>query len=178
VRGFLGIFALLSLAGCPGGRGADAGAMAVELGTGSLDFVSIAPEGDLELHAGPQGGHHFIVDARAAGLVPGDPEQPGQEGNPSTLFKAFNEAGTQIDVMYPPYVLGYADTGDGWYTLPSGRILQVAEDYVPDLIGQRVRITVDVEDVVGAAGADERWIHVIAELSPPDGADAGVDAAP
>ncbi|HTM19982.1 MAG TPA: hypothetical protein VL172_05730, partial [Kofleriaceae bacterium] len=129
------------------------------------------------LHAGPQGGHHFIVHARASGLIPGDPEQPGQEGNPDTLFKAFDEDGTQIDVMFPPYVLGYGDTHDGWFTLPSGRILQVSEDYVPTLVGTRVRITVDVQDVVGTTGADERWIHVIEELNPPDGGDAGPDAS-
>jgi hypothetical protein len=178
VRSFLGIFALLSLAGCPGGKGADGGTMAVELGTGSLDFEPIAAEQDLELHAGPQGGHHFIVHARASGLVPGDPAQPGQQGNPQTFFKVFDEGGEQIDVMFPPYVLGYADAGGGWYALPSGRILQVLEELVvPELYGARVRITVDVEDAAGATGSDERWVRVI-EGPLADGADAGPDAMP
>jgi hypothetical protein len=177
VRGFLGIFALLSLAGCPGSKGADGGTMAVELGTGSLDFEAIAAEQDLPLHAGPQGGHHFIVHSRASGLVPGDPAQPGQQGNPQTFFKAFNEAGDQIDVMFPPYVLGYGDVGGGWYALPSGRILQMLEELVPTLYDTRVRITVEVEDAAGATGTDERWVHVI-EGPLVDGADAGPDAMP
>src|SRR5262245_63880148 len=119
--------------------------MAVEVGTGSLDFEPIAAEADLELHAGPQGGHHFIVHARASGLVPGDPTQPGQQGNPSTWFKVFDEGGNQIDVMFPPYVLGYQDAGAGWYALPSGRILQVVEEMVEGLYGARVRIVVVVD---------------------------------
>ena len=170
------IFALLALTACPGGGSQDAGTMTVELGTGSLDWEPITPEQDLVLVAGPQGGHHFIVNARAQGLVPGDPEHPGQTGNPQTQFSVFDEDGLQVDLQFPPYVLGYVVGGGGWYVLPSGRILQVEESAVPQLYGSRVRIGVHVEDVLGAAGSDERWVHVIEDPNLPDG-DAGVDAA-
>ena len=169
------VFAILALAACPGGGSQDAGQLAVELGTGTLDFEPITPEQDLELIAGPQGGHHFIVHARATGLVPGDPSQPGQTGNPQTRFSVFDEDGLQVDLQFPPYVLGYRDDGDGWYVLPSGRILQLVEVEVPRLYGTRVRIGVRVEDVLGATGSDERWVRVI-EGQVAD-SDAGVDAA-
>jgi len=159
--------------GCGGGGGQDGGGLTVELGTGSIDFEPVTDEQDLELHAGPQGGHHFIVHARAQGLVPGDPSQPGQTGNPSTLFEVFDGDGAKIDADFPPYRLGYKDDGNGWFELPSGRILQVLEEVVPQLYGSRVRITVQVEDTLGASGRDERWVHVI-EGPLADG-DAGVN---
>ncbi len=172
------IFALLALTACPGGGGSpDGGPLTVELGTGTLDWEPVTAEQDLVLVAGPQGGHHFIVHARAQGLVPGDPAQPGQSGNPHTTFRVFDEDGLQVDLDFPPYVLGYRESTGGWFVLPSGRILQVTESEVPRLYGSRVRITVQVEDVLDATGADERWVHVIEDANPPDG-DAGVDAAP
>jgi hypothetical protein len=179
-------FALLALAGCPGGGGVDAGASAqVELGTGTIEWEPLPEDTELDLIAGPQGGHHFIVHARASGIVPGDPARPGQLGNPATTFEAYDQDGNRLDLDFPPYRLGYEQPGDGWSYLPSGRILQVTQDAVPTLPGQRVRVTLRIQDVTGAYGTDEVWI-VAREGEVPDGglpdagpADAGpTDAAP
>lgn len=179
-------FALLALPGCPGGGGVDAGAsVEVELGTGTIGWEPLAQDAELDLIAGPQGGHHFIVHARARGIVPGDPARPGQLGNPSTTFEAYDQDGSRLDLDFPPYRLGYEQPGDGWSYLPSGRILQVIEDQVPTLPGQRVRLTLRIQDATGAYGTDELWIVAregdSPDAGPPDAGapDAGpADAAP
>lgn len=178
---------LILLAGCDCGGGAggpDAARLGdgrAELGTGTVAWLPLAPEQELEVIAGPQGGHHFIVHARIGDLLPGDPTMPGQLGNPITRFAAFVDRGggeQQIDLMFPPYRLGYGATGDGWYALASGRILQLDEDHVPGLVGQRVRLTVEVTDARGELARDERFVTAI-EGAPLDGADAGPgDAGP
>ena len=166
---------LVSLAGCPGdddGPDANPADVMVELGGGAVDFqplVGTTP--DLVLEAGPQGGHHFIVNARMRGFIPGDPSMPGLLGNPATLFSAFTEDGSQIDLMFPPYRLGYQQDDDGFFYLPSGRILQVDEDVVDSLIGQAVLLRVNVRDAQGLESSDERMI--IATEPPPGTPDAG-----
>lgn len=161
-------------AGCPdeppGGppdAGPDAGGGTVELGTGSAAFEPLAAEQPLDIVAGPQGGYHFIVHARMREMAPGDPTMPGQPTNPSTTFSAFDESGVQIDVMNPPYRLGYepAPGVAGAYDLPGGRILQLENAEVPRVAGGRVRITVRVRDAEGRVAEDERWVQAIG----PDG---------
>ena len=186
---WLGLSAAL-LIGCAddGGGGGTAivevGTGTTEVGTGTtIDFVELSNDDELGIIAGPQGGHHFKVHARAKNIIPGDPSLPALEANPRTIFQAFTEAGTQIDLRFPPYRLGYRRTGD-WFVLPSARILLVEEDVISELIGQRMRITVQVTDAAGARGNDERWI-VVTEAQIPDsdagtfdaGVDRGVDAA-
>lgn len=179
----LALGAGIALTGCPGGDDDPDANMnvRVELGTGTVEFEPLVTDQDLELIAGPQGGHHFIVHARMQGMIPGDPSMPGLVGNPATSFRVFDENDDQIDVMFPPYKLGYTEGTDGWFDLPSGRILQINEDDVPGLYGTRVRIDVRVTDVTTASGFDERFVTVIeGELADGDGgvpADAGISDA-
>ncbi len=150
----------------------------VELGTGTDSFEAIAAEGDMLLVAGPQGGHHFIVNAKMHGLQPGDPTMPGTMQNPATRFTVWNESGEQLDVDPPPYHLGYEEVSDGVYALLGGHIIQVREDEVTPLYGARVKLRVEIEDINGARVADERWVVPFEDTSGPDG-DAGVpDAGP
>ncbi len=168
------ILLVLLATGCPDGGTPDAAAGdgEVELGTGTTQFESFVMEDqELILWAGPQGGHHFILHARIRGMDPGDPTRPGIVENPSTRFSVHTENGEQVDLMLPPYRLGYRDDGDGWHTMVSGHIIQVIEDRVPELYGARVRIQVDVEDALGRTATDDAWI--IAVESAIDG-DAGV----
>lgn len=167
-RTAIAIAALLASA-CGGATPRDAGPERVELGTGTVAFEPLAQEDDLELIAGLQGGHHLIVHARITGMDPGDPEQAGLPENPRTSFAAFGEDGRQLDLELPAYTLGYVAEPDGWYALPSGRILQVREDEVNQVLQQRVRVSVRVVDARGAAATDERWVRVI----PFSGDDAG-----
>lgn len=171
-----------SAAGCPTPEGAiDAGATGVaELGTGTTSYVPIVDEQELGLVRGPQGGFHFIVHGRMTGIAPGDPTRPGIPENPTTRFAAYREDGRQIDVQAPPWRGGYEAGTDGWYELPSGRILQIENPEVPTLYGTRVRITINVRDAEGHVGADERWVVARDwdELLPDAGPTPPADAAP
>ncbi len=134
----------------------------VELGTGSATWTPIVNEQQLGLVTGPQGGHHFIVNARMHDLAPGDPQHPGVPADPYTTFAAFEPTGageTQIDLMNPPFRLGYADgDGDGWPELPSGRILQLQEPFVPGVPGMRIHLVVTIKDKDGKMASDERFV--------------------
>lgn len=152
----------------------------VELGTGTTQFQTLGEEQELILWAGPQGGHHFIVHARMQGLAQGDVTMPGNPGNPRTLFSAYDQYGDQVDLKLPPYALGYVDGDDGWYYLPSGRLLRTDETLVAPLFGNPVLIRVDAWDATGRRGSDQTWIVAVKEPVLPDSGvpDAGVvDAA-
>lgn len=181
------LVALLLVPACFGADGDGDGGLpgptpVVELGTGSADYQTMTEEQELGLVAGPQGGYHFIVHARMKHLSPGDPARPGRPENPSTVFEAWVPDGTagerQLDVMNPPYRLGYEDLdGDGWLELPSGRILQMdllAADLAA-FYGTRVRIVVRITDSAGRIAEDER--HVIARPWTDPTPDAGVPAS-
>jgi len=150
--------------GDDGGPPIDAGIGEVELGTGVDAFEPLVSD-QLELFAGPQGGHHFIVHARIAGFLPGDPTMPGSVDNPATTFAAFS-ADVQIDLRLPPYRLGYVEQSDGTFDLGAGRILQVDEAVVPDLYGAQVTLTVQVVDPAGTHGED-RVTGTVVEGPPP-----------
>jgi hypothetical protein len=174
---------LFAVAACPGGGSVDAGPPnddGVELGSGTLAWLPLAEDAELDLIAGPQGGHHFIVHARIRDMIPGDPSRPGLLANPITRFSVWlDDGGTerQIDLMFPPYRLGYEEMSDGWFSLASGRILQVAESELPALYGQRVRIGLEVTDAAGVHGRDSRTVVAIEERAGADDAGA-VDGNP
>jgi hypothetical protein len=161
--GFRAIACLAAAGGCGDDSGPSGPTGTAELGTGTTEWEPIADRGEpgLDLFAGPQGGHHFVVHARIRGMAPGDPELPGQITNPSTRFAVFRSDGVQVDLMFPPYRLGYIEHPDGFHHLTSGRILQVHEEVVADLIGEVVRITLSVEDADGVTDQDERTVTVL-----------------
>lgn len=132
----------------------------VEIGTGTVAFEPLMEEQPLILYAGPQGGFHFVVHARMRGMLPGDPTSAGQEGNPVTWFRVFDQDGVQVDIP-ESRTLGYEDTGDGWHALPSGRIVRVVNARVPALYGARVLLQVLVEDASGRMAQDEIWITAV-----------------
>ncbi len=142
-----------------------------ELGIGTTAWEPIADGDDIELHAGPQGGHHFIVHSRIADLLPGDPAIAGALGNPRTKFSALLD-GDQVDQNLPAYQLGYEDLGDGFFYLASGRLLIMREEHVSAVIGSEVVIRLEVEDASGRRGVDERTLTVV-EAPPFDAPDAG-----
>jgi hypothetical protein len=137
----------------------------VELGTGTVDFEPLDDGDGLVVVAGPQGGYHFIVHARATGLVPGDPTMPGIPDNPRTWFSAVLD-GEEIDFEQSPYRLGYEQDGD-YQVLPSGRILRILNEVVPDIHGQEVVIRVRVEDKEGDTAEDERTILALPDPDAP-----------
>jgi hypothetical protein len=151
---------LAASAGCPGGDDLpDAGDLPggeAELGTGTVTFEPLADEQRLGLWTGIQGGYHFVVSSRIRMMAPGNPMDPVT--TPSTRFKVFREDGTQIDKQNPAYRIAYDDTGDGWYTMPGGRVAQINNSEYPGIIGTRVRIRLEVRDENGVGATDERWV--------------------
>lgn len=148
-----------------------------EIGTGMFAFAPLVDGASLDLVAGPQGGFHFVVHARIRGLSPGDPRQPELPGNPTTWFRALDENGERVDIAEVRQ-LGYAPQGgddEGWYILPSGRILLIENEAAPRLYGRPVTIEVQIRD------ADDRWAGDTARITAvayPPAPDAPVDAGP
>ncbi len=170
------LIASISLGAC--GDDPPSGTGIVEIGTGALEFESLAEGQELPIVAGVQGGYHFVVNARMQNLIAGDPSSPNALGNPQTRFTIYLEDGTRVDNMIPPYRLGYRSASDGWKELPSGRVLQlddqqIADDnLIPDIYGQTVRIVVQIRDPRGKEAEHEASVVAVAEELP-DGADAG-----
>lgn len=161
---------------------ADAGPEEIELGTGALNFEPLMDGQGLLLVAGIQGGFHFVVNARIRGLLSGTPSIPGELGNPQTRFSIFREDGTQIDAMSRPYRLGYRAIENGWFEMPSGRILQIDQNLVedgllPTLYQEQVRLTVEIRDASGSEASAELWVVPEPDISPDAGLfqDAGID---
>lgn len=160
------LLAALAIPGC--GGGGITGDAVIELGTGTVEFEALDDGDPLTLIAGPQGGFHFVVHARATGIIPGDPTRPGAGENPSTSFRASRQdSGRRIDDGRSAYRLGYESiTGAGELdlALPSGRILRIDDAEVEDTYGQSVILEVTVRDADGDVASDSRV--VIAEPDP------------
>ena len=147
----------------------------VELGQGTVDWAPVAADATMEIFAGPQGGHHFIVHGRVKDMIPGDPTMPGLLGNPITRFSAYTTGDNphQVDMNLPPYRLGYEDGGDGFFYLASGRLLILEEAEVEALYDTEVELVLYVEDASGVASRDERVVMAVESTEIPDGPDAG-----
>jgi hypothetical protein len=169
------ILVVAAAGACSGDDGGDcpSAGVTVEIGTGTTAFEPLSAGQELLIEAGPQGGHHFILHARMRGMTPGDPRLPGQSGNPRTLFTIQHD-GQPVHLAQSPYRIGYEATPDGFYTLPSGRIIQFDESRVAALDGERLLATVAISDADGACGTDA--VEVIGVLGPP--LEPGVDAGP
>ena len=132
----------------------------VELGTGIDEWEPIAPEADLVLYAGPQGGHHFLMRARLMGLNPGDADVPGS--GPSTVLAVWSEGGAQLNVVTAALQFRYVDVGGGVYEIAGApHVLTMKESEYPAVVGDRVRVTLEVTDDDGLQATDERWVRVV-----------------
>lgn len=155
----------------------------VEIGHGNNEFHPIAPEQDLELYRGPQGGVHFFLNARMRNMDPGNPADVLQP-NPISHFNVYDESGERISTRECSYSLGYRDSADGSYEMEYGPLVQLFERYTETAFGQRLRIRVEVRDPEGRYAVDERWVRAVEvadvapDASPPDAGppDASPDA--
>lgn len=163
---------ILTLVGCgddpPNGPGI------IEIGTGALDWEPLTEGQDLEIIAGPQGGYHFVINARIQNLLPGEPSSISALGNPQTRFAIYLEDGSRVDVMAQPYRLGYRRADEIWHELPSGRILQLEDDLIaeenliPEIYGQDVRLEVEIRDARGKEAISEAWVVAVESEETPD----------
>lgn len=185
-RVLLMLAAAFSVQAC-GDDESDLGEPVVELGTGALNFESLSDGAGLVLIAGTQGGHHFVVNARIRGLLPGNSSKPNELGNPFTNFAIFDEAGDRIDAIAPPYRLGYRESDQApWFEMPSGRILRVNQDlidadpaYLDNLYQREVELRVTVVDASGNQASHAVRIRPQFDPNVPKGGppDAGVNTA-
>jgi hypothetical protein len=142
----------------------DEGPATIELGTGEVDFEPIQDMQSLVLVQGPQGGYHFVANARIQSLAPGVASMPGLDENPITEFFVYREDGSRIDAEAPATRLGYELADDGWYELPSGTILGIdqqlveEQDLVPAIYSERVLLRVEVLDADGISASAETWV--------------------
>jgi hypothetical protein len=142
----------------------DEGVASIQIGTGQVEFEPLEDMQDLALVAGPQGGYHFIANARIQALDPGAASMPGLLSNPSTQFFVFREDGTRMDAVAPAHRLGYEATDSDWYELTSGRILEIDSQMLKDdsllaaFYGARVLLRVEVLDADGISASAETWV--------------------
>ncbi|GAB4561812.1 MAG: hypothetical protein Tsb0020_09630 [Haliangiales bacterium] len=159
---------------CYSGGGTPSEGVSVELGTGESGFESLADADEIGITAGLQGGYHFVGHARAEGIMPGAQALPPEQ-NPVTHFRLFRADGVEITGSECSYPRAYVDSDAGGYELPYGQLLIVSRSEGMALIGEQVRITVEVLDGEGNYASDERQLTVVSA----NPADAGVpDAAP
>lgn len=139
----------------------------IEIGTGALDFEPLTEGQELGIVAGPQGGYHFIINARMQNFLAGDPSSVNALGNPLTRFAIYMDDGRRVDIMGVPYRLGYREGDDDWFELPSGRILQLddelvaSENLIPEIYGQDVRLEVEIRDARGDEAKSEQWVVAV-----------------
>ncbi len=157
---------------CYSGGGTPTEGISIELGTGESGFESLTDADEIEITAGLQGGYHFIGHARAEGIMPGAQALPPEQ-NPVTHFRLFRADGVELTGSECSYPRAYVDSDEGGYELPYGQLLVISRSEGMALIGEQVRITVEVLDGEGNYASDERELMVVS-ANPPD---AGVPDA-
>lgn len=130
-----------------------AAAPAADVELGKFDGVGFAPlaNGDtLDVYAGPQGGHHFLIAVRTRAI---------DITSTRTLLSA-SQGGTDVDVLSCPYRTPYVSGADGWASLRGAAALVLDESWLASgaAEGAQVTVRVEVQDDRGAYGFDERTI--------------------
>jgi len=127
-----------------------------ELGTGDLDFESLADGDSIYVIQGPQGGFHVLGSVRVTGVERGDPNDLSSPKNPTTTFEVYRGS-ERIDAMGASYVQGLERVEPGVFEMV-GRfvILDILAD--DEVAGDSLHITVSVEDVNGVTVTDERTV--------------------
>lgn len=128
-------------------------APAAEVILGTFDGAAFAPlaDGDaLDIHAGPQGGHHFLVVVRTRSL---------DLTKTRTLLSA-SQGGADVDALSCPYHSPYVTGADDWATLLNAVPLVLDEDWLASgaANGAPVTVRAEVQDDRGAYGFDERTV--------------------
>lgn len=158
------VTAAAALIGCGAPSGADEGGLdtasmdpceraalvpfGFALGTGDTEFTPLA-EGDLlPFYQGPQGLWHVFGSFRAAGVLPGDPEDFASPDNPIVSFRVM--LGDQRLGGYEDLPRPMDPAGDGWYE-SVGDILMLDISDPSDVDGSAVSLSADFADSCGTA---------------------------
>jgi hypothetical protein len=134
----------------PDGGGA---VVPVTLGTGEIEFESLANGDDIFVIQGPQLGYHLVGSVRVSGVNPGNPADLGDESNPTTTFRVYRD-GTRIDANGARYVQGLRAVDGANQVEMIGRfvILDIQSDQ--ELANVSLEFEVTVTDVDGNSGSD------------------------
>lgn len=135
---------------CKSARG---GALALTVGTGQTDFVTLVPGQTLTPEKGPQGGHHLWMAVRTHDLP--------QTGSKVTL--SAEQPGTGLKVPPTSFVFSLEPDVDGACKL-YGLRLQIDNSSVPvaDFLGKPLDVSVAVLDVNGAHAEEHVRVNVAA----------------
>lgn len=139
-------------------------------------FQPLAPDQEVEIVRGPQGGFHILVQPRVRGLVAAD------DGRIDTRFSALLGDETQVDPFECPHHPTYvADPADGDYLLGRVTPLIIVNERVEEVLGQPLLLRMEALDLTGGYARDERrvmpWLAELPDTGP--GTDAGPgDAGP
>lgn len=142
-----------------------------ELGAGEVAFEALAPDQEVVLIHGPQGGYHVNVWPRVRGMVVAD------DGSIDTLFSAYVEEGDEVDLFECPHNAAYvADPAGGDYLMTRSNIpLIVLNERVPDIDGHSLLLRVEMVDAEGRYARDERRVvpHLSDDPADPDAGPLG-----
>ena len=138
-----------------------AGAPAVELGTGELQFVPLDPGQEIEVIRGPQGGYHLLASVRTHDVDPGDPDNLAAENNPEVQFSVVVDG---VDItLTGAYRQGLdaVEAEGGWTHEMVGRfcILDIPDDDV--LADQSINFSVTLTDAEGRELHDSRELIAV-----------------
>jgi hypothetical protein len=136
------------------------------LGTGRAAFEDMPDM--LPLEYGVQAGFDLVANVRMSGLDPGDPASILAPTNPRTRIRAFF-ADTNVPLNYEancPFRTAYVPSGTGDYQLTMGVAVIFETCWRSDrLIGQRIRVDLELEDDTGGYTADSKTVTAAAPSS-------------
>jgi hypothetical protein len=164
LRGLIGWLAPVAvLAACGGDAepAADAGAPAIEIGSGDSAFEALVDGEDIFVVQGPQGGFHLLGSFAATGVEPGNPEMLGDPDNPTMTFRVLTGA-SRVDIVDAnTFTQGLEPVAGTGGVGKVGRlvILDIADD--AELDGVEIRFEVDITDVHGATASDARLLMAV-----------------
>ncbi|HEX4416940.1 MAG TPA: hypothetical protein VH165_03530 [Kofleriaceae bacterium] len=137
------------------------------LGTGRAAFEDMPDM--LPLEYGAQAGFDLVANVRMSGLDPGDPASIISPTNPRTRIRAFF-ADTNIPLNYDancPFREAYVPSATGDYQMAMGVAIVFEICWRSDrLIGQRIRVDLELEDDTNGYTSDSKTVTAAAPSSP------------
>jgi hypothetical protein len=133
----------------------------LEIGTGELDFESLADGDDVQVIRGPQGGYHILGSLRMRGIEAGNTSDLRDPSNPTTSFRVLDGA-TQL-APFASFTQGIDDSiDDDWSHAMVGRlvILDITDD--EEVTGREIRFEVEVATASGEVYLDGLDLNVVA----------------
>ena len=139
---------------------ANAGAPAVQVGTGQTDYLPVIAGQTVQMEQGPQGGHHVWIAVRQQNL-----KQSGSVTTISSVVPATGLAGPRSSFAFT------FDADEGGFCKLFGLRYQLDVDGADyhQFIGRPLDVTVTIEDASGATGVGVAHLNIDPQLLCPSG---------